>query len=127
MAALGHQNSRGHGPLNTFGLDFMKEGRKWTQKLCALDSDQDGRSNGMELGDPDCTWVRTKTVSTTVLKFQNVQEYGVLSHPGIYQETFPKQGMTAGETYEIDPLMDEDDDDFGEDGDSEEDFNFDEE
>ncbi|NUP11167.1 MAG: hypothetical protein HOW73_34410 [Polyangiaceae bacterium] len=28
----------------------------WTS-LCPLDADQDGKTNGEELGDPDCTWV----------------------------------------------------------------------
>ena len=28
----------------------------WTEELCREDSDQDGRTNGEELGDPDCTW-----------------------------------------------------------------------
>lgn len=28
----------------------------WTEALCRADSDGDGKTNGEELGDPDCTW-----------------------------------------------------------------------
>ncbi|WAR23630.1 DOPO-like protein [Mya arenaria] len=28
----------------------------WTEELCRKDSDSDGRTNGEELGDPNCTW-----------------------------------------------------------------------
>lgn len=28
----------------------------WTQELCMLDSDSDGKINGLELGDFNCTW-----------------------------------------------------------------------
>lgn len=30
--------------------------QKWTVALCQMDSDGDGRTNGEELGDPNCTW-----------------------------------------------------------------------
>lgn len=50
-----------------FGSDakshFIKDGSGvsqehvlWDQAWCQRDSDGDGRSNGVELGDPDCTW-----------------------------------------------------------------------
>ena len=29
---------------------------QWTEALCHMDSDGDGRTNGEELGDPDCVW-----------------------------------------------------------------------
>ena len=28
----------------------------WTKALCQADSDGDGRTNGEELGDPNCNW-----------------------------------------------------------------------
>jgi hypothetical protein len=42
--------------LNEFGRDFKEAGYVWTQELCLLDSDGDGESNGLELGDPCCEW-----------------------------------------------------------------------
>ena len=36
--------------LNVYGL------QTWTQELCNADSDNDGRTNGEELGDPNCLW-----------------------------------------------------------------------
>ena len=29
---------------------------QWNPELCRADSDGDGRTNGEELGDPDCNW-----------------------------------------------------------------------
>ena len=46
----------GGGALNQFGIDFATAGKTWTQTLCQQDSDQDGLSNGVELGDPNCIW-----------------------------------------------------------------------
>lgn len=34
---------------------YMQE---WTKKLCFMDSDGDGRHNGIELGDPWCQWTK---------------------------------------------------------------------
>ncbi len=34
--------------------DFAKNGHQWTEALCKQDSDGDGKTNGQELGDPDC-------------------------------------------------------------------------
>ncbi|RLN96363.1 hypothetical protein BBJ28_00025647, partial [Nothophytophthora sp. Chile5] len=41
---------------NAFGQDFDDAGREWTQQLCEADSDEDGQTNGQELGDPCCEW-----------------------------------------------------------------------
>ena len=46
----------GGGPRNPFGLDFASGGFVWSTSLCQKDSDGDGRTNGVELGDPDCVW-----------------------------------------------------------------------
>lgn len=35
--------------------------------LCGLDSDNDGKSNGEELGDPFCTWTIGQEVSEAIL------------------------------------------------------------
>lgn len=52
---LGHPN--GATKLYTsFANDFVKNSRKWTISLCRGDSDNDGQSNGLEMGDPCCTW-----------------------------------------------------------------------
>ena len=49
-----HQNNRGGAPRNGFGWDFVRSNRRWSPELCALDSDMDGFSNAVELGDRDC-------------------------------------------------------------------------
>ena len=53
--SLGHQNLETK-QLNWFGFDYAGNGYKWTKELCYLDSDGDGQSNGLELGDPYCKW-----------------------------------------------------------------------
>ncbi|XP_052776591.1 dopamine beta-hydroxylase-like [Mya arenaria] len=53
---VGHTNPAGGGKRNQFGLDFKAAGMLWTEELCRKDSDSDGRTNGEELGDPNCTW-----------------------------------------------------------------------
>ncbi|UCF05555.1 MAG: hypothetical protein JSV33_00530 [bacterium] len=37
--------------LNSFGKDFQANGLEWNADLAAIDSDGDGFSNGLELGD----------------------------------------------------------------------------
>jgi len=44
----------------------------WDETLCRTDSDGDGRTNGEELGDPNCAWTPGSSVSLTI----------GLSHPG---------------------------------------------
>lgn len=62
-------------PRNPFGEDFEAARFAWTVALCHKDSDGDGRSNGEELGDPGCVWVKGATPS--------VSDPTQLSHPGI--------------------------------------------
>ena len=58
---------------NRFGVAFMKAGRQWTEGLCRADSDDDGLSNGQELGDPECVW----RVGAAPHRTHNI------SHPGL--------------------------------------------
>ncbi|XP_069108144.1 temptin-like [Argopecten irradians] len=60
---VGHNIKFGGGPRNPFGKDFAAAGSKWTTELCNKDSDSDGKTNGEELGDPDCTWTKGGTPS----------------------------------------------------------------
>mmetsp|Transcript_51095 Transcript_51095/g.131855 ORF Transcript_51095/g.131855 Transcript_51095/m.131855 type:complete len:176 (+) Transcript_51095:3-530(+) len=53
---VGHDAAAGDGPKNAFGVAFAGAGKLWTVELCMADSDEDGQSNGHELGDPNCTW-----------------------------------------------------------------------
>ena len=55
--AIGHKDVDGGGPLNVYGKAFGEASHKWTSTLCLEDSDGDGQSNGLELGDPCCAWV----------------------------------------------------------------------
>ena len=61
---------------NQFGRDFAAAGFTWGERLCRLDSDDDGRTNGEELGDHSCTWRHglPQPAGTNVTH---------LSHPGI--------------------------------------------
>jgi dopamine beta-monooxygenase len=66
LGGIGHEKPRGGGKLNPFGLAFSQEGKRWTVELCEADSDGDGQSNGFELGDPQCIWVRGEIPDRTV-------------------------------------------------------------
>ena len=71
--AWGHVNPAGGGARNQFGRDFGTAGKVWTPQLCAADSDGDGLSNGLELGDPDCEWSEGQTPRYTT----------GIRHPGV--------------------------------------------
>ncbi|WAR31632.1 DOPO-like protein, partial [Mya arenaria] len=71
---IGHENPAGYGARNQFGIDFKKHGMAWNPSICATDSDGDGRTNGEELGDKDCTWSPINNVTLATA--------GV-THPGI--------------------------------------------
>ncbi|KAK3089057.1 hypothetical protein FSP39_000478 [Pinctada imbricata] len=70
---VGHLNRNGGGIRNQFGLDFYEANMQWTTTLCQKDSDGDGRTNGEELGDPNCVWTEGAAPELTI----------GLSHPGI--------------------------------------------
>ncbi|KAL3924720.1 MAG: hypothetical protein SGPRY_003834 [Prymnesium sp.] len=64
---------------NPFGTDFAAAGFVWSERLCRLDSDGDGRSNGEELGDPLCLWRHGDDTPAQV-------NASLLSHPGVAGE-----------------------------------------
>ncbi|KAL3870619.1 hypothetical protein ACJMK2_038667 [Sinanodonta woodiana] len=70
---VGHKNALGGGERNPFGLAFSTAGKQWTKALCQLDSDGDGKTNGQELGDPNCVWRPG---------YRPLQSVG-LTHPGV--------------------------------------------
>ena len=41
--------------------EFAANGYAWDETICRKDSDGDGKSNGEELGDPNCVWVQGAT------------------------------------------------------------------
>jgi len=63
VAAIGHVDKAGGGALNKYGEDFSAQGNAWTRALCEADSDGDGQTNGLELGDPCCVWKVGRKVS----------------------------------------------------------------
>ncbi|KAK3605265.1 hypothetical protein CHS0354_037666 [Potamilus streckersoni] len=70
---VGHKNALGGGERNPFGLAFDAVGEQWTKALCMQDSDGDGKTNGDELGDPNCIWTKGQSPSRS----------SGLSHPGV--------------------------------------------
>ena len=55
-----------------FASSFYSSGQKWSKTFCQADSDGDGQSNGLEMGDPCCLWVVGKTpMITTTLSDPN--------------------------------------------------------
>ncbi|XP_053380508.1 uncharacterized protein LOC123546565 isoform X2 [Mercenaria mercenaria] len=70
---VGHDNLNGGGPRNAFGSDFENNGQIWNSTVCLMDSDGDGKTNGKELGDPDCVW-KPKDKPSFITG---------LSHPGV--------------------------------------------
>eukprot|EP00873_Tetraselmis_striata_P001969 jgi/Tetstr1/422233/TSEL_013085.t1 len=83
---IGHTTCYGGGARNSFGSDFDAHGHQWTQGLCHSDSDGDGLSNGVELGDPCCTWAPGYG-GLSLMDF-------AASHPG-FPESVPDGGVQA--------------------------------
>ncbi len=73
---LGHVDKEGGGALNAFGGHFKASKFVWTRELCEKDSDLDGESNGLELGDPCCVWNLDDPLTSTFLRQWSA------SHPG---------------------------------------------
>ena len=46
--------------------------QRWTEAFCRADTDEDGKTNGEELGDPNCEWTEGGTPSRLT----------EISHPG---------------------------------------------
>ena len=70
---------------NQFGLDFKAAGSKWTKRLCQMDSDGDGVSNGLELGDPCCLFDVDDPTTYNLIELLRP-----ISHPG-----FPSSAIAA--------------------------------
>lgn len=60
--------------------------KTWTYYLCRKDSDGDGKTNGEELGDPDCEWVPNSVPKSTVS----------LSHPGKWPDIVSNSNNVFG-------------------------------
>jgi hypothetical protein len=72
--------------LNPFGADFRDAGFVWTKQLCQMDSDNDGYTNGQELGDPCCTWKQGQSNNDITM---NSFDGFLPSHPGFPDDTPP--------------------------------------
>ncbi|KAG1702298.1 hypothetical protein DVH05_010088 [Phytophthora capsici] len=78
IKALGHEDTIGEDTTrNVFGIAFEEAGTEWTNELCGADSDEDGQTNGQELGDPCCIWKEGDKPQWT----------GGVSHPGVKSKT----------------------------------------
>ncbi|KAJ8300472.1 hypothetical protein KUTeg_021991 [Tegillarca granosa] len=80
---VGHQVPKGGGERNQFGIDFSNAGKSWTVDFCQKDSDGDGKTNGEELGDPQCKWKVGELPERTTN----------ITHPGICEPLDSEQCM----------------------------------
>jgi len=84
-----HASANGGGARNAFGaaIEASLNGQDadWS-KVYNLDSDGDGYSNGLELGDPDGTWV-----------IGDADPAGTISKPGDMNSTLCGDGIVNGE------------------------------
>lgn len=87
---------------NAFGTDFLAAGKVWTKELCEADSDDDGLTNGQELGDPCCQW----SVNSTDTSFLRMRD---LSNPGDASSTNDAGGCEplADESSNVPPETDD--------------------
>ena len=82
---VGHIAAAGGGNAeNSFGNAFAAAGHVWTTGLCQADTDGDGFTNGMELGDPECSW------TTGALPERTAD----ITHPG-FADSAPSTTTTA--------------------------------
>jgi dopamine beta-monooxygenase len=88
-----HISPGGGGARNPFGVAFQDNGIKWDATLCAADSDGDGASNGVELGDPNCMWMQGDAATTAV------------SNPGDNTSKPPEQMPDMGMDMAAEPDM----------------------
>jgi len=66
VPGVGHLREAGGGARNGFGEQFHEQYTGvWDEYICRLDSDGDGRTNGEELGDPNCVWTPGQTPEIT--------------------------------------------------------------
>lgn len=89
--AVGHGAPSGGtaATINPFGAAFKAAGLVWTADLCRQDSDGDGRTNGEELGDPDCVWQPGAAPNRTAH----------ISHPGLFNDfAAADHGSSSNET-----------------------------
>ncbi|XP_052220094.1 MOXD1 homolog 2-like isoform X1 [Dreissena polymorpha] len=70
---VGHEKPGGAGTRNPFGEDFKVNNEIWDAAICRKDSDGDGRTNGEELGDPNCVWRKGSAPQVTT----------GITHPGV--------------------------------------------
>ncbi|BFZ05846.1 hypothetical protein BsWGS_08885 [Bradybaena similaris] len=86
-SGVGHENPNGSGARNKFGLGFDRAGYQWSKTFCQADCDSDGRTNGQELGDPNCVWTPGSIPNRTE----------DITHPGVcdpYDSDFCKDKNT---------------------------------
>lgn len=68
---LGHPGGATKKPT-PFSSSFYSAGQKWGKAFCQADTDGDGQSNGLEMGDPCCLWsVGKPPIITTTLSDPN--------------------------------------------------------
>lgn len=88
---VGHRRVNGGGSQNPFGVDFVKNKKQWNKELCSKDSDGDGRSNGEELGDPQCQWKEG----------QIPQRIVNITHPGVCEPLNSEKCKTSNGQWDI--------------------------
>jgi hypothetical protein len=80
------------GTLAEFGDRVCKSRGNWSS-ICSLDTDEDGFTNGQELGDPCCRWSPAEKGAFSLAKRQEYRRWG-LSHPGTERDN-PRRFKTS--------------------------------
>ena len=86
FAALGHRGQHINDNLNQFGIDFENVNEIWAN-LCTDDSDGDGFTNGVELGDPGCSYVPGAAIGPALS--DPTDSSSVPSNPGVLGPPYP--------------------------------------